>query len=34
MQYETKTNKIHPQTQMNLCTVKYAQWDQTESRQL
>jgi len=34
IQYETKTHKIHPQTQINLRTVKWAQCDKTQSREL
>jgi len=33
MQYETKTHKIHTQTQINLCTVKWAKCDKTQSRE-
>jgi len=33
MQYETKKHK-YTQTQINLRTVKWAQWDKTQSREL
>jgi len=33
MQYETKTHKIHTDKhKINLCTVKWAQCDKTQSR--
>jgi len=34
MQYETKTHKIHTDKQINLRTVKWAQCDKTQSREL
>jgi len=34
MQYETKTHKIHTDKRINLHTVKWAQRDKTQSREL